>query len=169
VNEPDLLAVRFENGVAKKLVFIEVKSTDSACQPGKSGIESHMNGMKKYADEQLFVESRRIDVLELLKQYQKTGLYPQLNQINIEAFKDSFNHEKDIERVMLFTNNELPEGEMTDEERKKDNALNYYKRNKKKVREWADEYRCQIWITENNYFNDEIEIKCDYEPQGDQP
>jgi hypothetical protein len=58
---------------------------------------------------------------------------------------------------------------MTDEERKKGGALYYYKKNNKEVRALADEYKCKIWITENNYFDDKIEIKCDYEPQGGLP
>lgn len=159
VNEPDILALRFRDGKPEKLLLIEVKSTKSACISKTSGISPHLEGMKRYSQEELFMESRIGDVWEILKQYQKMGLYPQLSGMDMDSFRGCLNWKTDIERVLLLTNHELPEDEMTREEREKQSALEYYKARKNEVNKLARAYQCSIWITTNNYFDKEISIK----------
>ncbi len=47
-NHPDMLGIRYKNGLPKALVLIEVKSTEAACKDEKSGLDKHSDGMKKY-------------------------------------------------------------------------------------------------------------------------
>ncbi len=158
VNEPDILAVRFENGVPKHLVFVEVKSTKSACEDKSSGVRGHIIGMKRYTDEECFLRKRVDDVWRILEQYQLTGLYRQLEGINFNELKKSIRLEESVERVLLFTNNELPPGEMTEDEREKGSALDYYYAHEEKIWNLAKENDCKIWVTEGDYFADIIKV-----------
>lgn len=168
VNEPDILAIRFENKVPKKLYFVEVKSTKTACTSDTSGALEHMEGMRRYCDELWFMEKRMEDVWEILKQYKKTGIYHQLADIDIDQHIGCLDPKKDVERVLLFTNNELPQSEMTEEERQKGSALDYYNNEiyKKRVNDGAKDNSCRIWITKSNYFDEEI-IISDVTPVSD--
>ena len=160
VNEPDILAVRFENGVPKQLLFVEVKSTKCACKDRSSGVKGHIIGMKRYTDEECFLRKRVDDVWRILEQYQLTGLYKQLEGINFGELKKSIKLEENVERVILFTNNELPPEEMTEDEREKGSALDYFNdpKNNKKIWTLANENQCKIWVTEGDYFADTIKV-----------
>ena len=170
VNEPDLLAIRFENGKPQKLFFVEVKSTFSACTSNTSGAEAHMKGMKRYTDEERFISKRVDDAWEILKQYKKIGVYKVLDELDFDELRKSCDLSKNVERVLLFTNNALPPKETQKGEEEKKSALDYYEHEvyKARVNEKAKKemYNCRIWITTNNYFDDrEIEIEEVYKPE----
>ena len=105
------------------------------------------------------MKSRIEDVWEILKQYQKMGLYSQLSGMDMDSFRGCLNWKRDVERVLLLTNHELPEDEMTAEEREKESALDYYGANRKCVNDLAKEYQCSIWTTESKHFDEKIIIK----------
>lgn len=65
-NEPDMLAIRFENSIPAAIVLIEVKSTYEACANRKSGIIKHMEGMRKYIEEDIYRKSRKEDAAKCL-------------------------------------------------------------------------------------------------------
>ncbi len=161
VNEPDILALRFKDGKPAKLLLIEVKSTKSACVSQTSGIPQHLEGMKRYSEEELFMKSRMEDVWEILKQYQKMELYSALSGLDIDSFEGCLNWKEDVERVLLLTNHELPSEEMTVEEREKESALDYYEANADYVNELARTYQCKIWTTKSNYFDETIIIRTE--------
>lgn len=170
-NEPDMLAIEFdEQGTAKKLLFIEVKSTYSACLnektnnttgllEHKSDLWSHLKGMRAYCEMTYFVQSRIIDAQKLLKQYLKTGLYPILEEANIDSIADLT--VDDVERVILLTNNSLPKEE-SKPKKKKLSALDFYKENDNRVKLEelirSDDPECKVWITENDYYDESITI-----------
>ena len=155
-NEPDLVAIRFENGKAKNLQLIEVKSTEAACK-GKSGIEKHIEGMRAYSELEFFMQSRIEDAIALFKAYKKTGLYPRLTDELIDSI-DKIDIKNGIERIILLTGCD----EINEIEEQKESALDYVNediRNKcKKI-----DPNCQFWYTENKYYDPVIEIKTDIE------
>ena len=70
-----MLGIRFKNGKPEKIVFIEVKSTESAVKDSKSGLKKHLEGMEKYIKEELKI--RRLDKVKYFTGYK---IYPgQLN------------------------------------------------------------------------------------------
>ena len=73
-NQPDMLGIRFKNGKPEKIVFIEVKSTESAVKDSKSGLKKHLEGMEKYIKEELAINNRIEDVYKILSQYNKLQL-----------------------------------------------------------------------------------------------
>ncbi len=147
-NEPDILAIRYENAIPQSLVFIEVKSTYGACD-GDAGIAKHMKGMANYGKQPIFMNNRRKDAYRSLVQYQTLGSIPE--GINIEPIDNNL----PIEKVVLLTNSHVPKvegGNITP------SACDYFKDNKEKIRKLADKYECDVWTTNSNYWEDDIAI-----------
>lgn len=147
VNEPDMLAIRFEHGIPKAIVFIEVKCTNAACR-GKSGLKNHLKGMEAYANKEIFRKTRIKDAEECLKQYQKMGFLDSKIEIpNLEGLG--------FEILLVLTT-------ATDKNGKDAGAIKYYNNNKNEVDSWIKdcEMDCKI-MTINNKYNDYIiDITC---------
>lgn len=156
-NEPDMLAIKYEGGNPKALVLIEVKSTESACKGEKSGIKKHMEGMKEYAEQPVFMNKRRIDAYESLLQYQRMKFIP--GDVEIKEITEDL----PVEKVLLLTNAEVPNSEGGEP---KVSALDYLKNNVDAVAKWAKESDCKVWTTCNNYWDDKLDINMN--PFGEQ-
>lgn len=156
-NEPDMLAIKYEGGNPKALVLIEVKSTESACKGEKSGIKKHMEGMKEYAEQHVFMNKRRIDAYESLLQYQRMKFIP--GDVEIKEITEDL----PVEKVLLLTNAEVPNSEGGEP---KVSALDYLKNNVDAVAKWAKESDCKVWTTCNNYWDDKLDINMN--PFGEQ-
>lgn len=87
-NQPDMLAIRFEHGMPKALVFVEVKSSRSALD-GKSGLGEHIKGMAEYPliNDGLSLQTRREDARLILNQYYDLGLYSIPHKYNPSEFQ----------------------------------------------------------------------------------
>lgn len=96
-NQPDMLAIRFENGCPKAYVLVEVKSTKEACG-GASGIEKHLMAMEQYR-KGCNMPARYREAALIISHYKELGLYPSLGDI---AEKDYENLEK-VEILFIFT------------------------------------------------------------------
>lgn len=147
-NEPDMLAIRYENSVPQALVLIEVKSTKSACT-GKSGIKKHMEGMKAYSEQAIFMKNRRLDAKKILLQYKKFGFIK--SNITIQDIPDNLC----VERVVLFTNANCKNSQPV---KQAGSALDYYKFNKEDIDTLAKQCGCKIWTTDSNYWDNNINI-----------
>ncbi|WP_026489114.1 hypothetical protein [Butyrivibrio sp. XBB1001] len=148
-NEPDMLAIRYEGGNPKALVLIEVKSTEIACM-GDSSVEKHMQGMAEYAKQSIFISKRVTDAYESLKQYKEMGIIE--SGVEIKGLPEN----PPVEKVLLLTNSNISINECGST---KPSALDYYKQNKQSIKKWSDEYKCDVWITESNYFDNDIKIQ----------
>lgn len=73
-NEPDVLAVRYENGEPSALVLIEVKSTRIACKDEKSGIIKHIEGMYKYMKGP-YMQNRKQEAHDIINAYKELKLH----------------------------------------------------------------------------------------------
>lgn len=80
----DMLALKIENHKATQLLFIELKSTLSACE-GASGIEKHKNDMLDYIERKDVIKVRKKDAKDII------GAYNKLFQIGTVEFSDEFN------------------------------------------------------------------------------
>ena len=87
----DMLALRRVSKGCYNLVFVELKSTTSACEGG-SGIEKHYSDLKKYTGNNDIVNIRKTDAVEICKQYGLLGL---VEQESIQV--------KDVEILFIFT------------------------------------------------------------------
>lgn len=148
-NEPDMLAIRYENGEPQALVLIEVKSTYTACESKTSGVKEHMEGMDRYAKQKIFMRNRITDAYNCLRQYQRMGF------INNDAIIPKIPDTLAIEKVLLFTNASIPQEECV---KSKKSALQYLQINWNDICAWANAYGCAIWKTEDNYWSDKIDI-----------
>ena len=73
-NQPDMLAIRFENGKPKTLVLIEVKCTKEA-MGGKSGLKEHTEKMNEYIySKNKVIDNRREEATKIFEQYNRLGL-----------------------------------------------------------------------------------------------
>lgn len=152
-NSPDMLGLRFnKNGEPVALVMVEVKSTESACL-GSSGIAKHLRGMAAYCKQSVFLRNRRTDAYESMKQYREFGFISEKDKI------PEIPENLPVEMILLLTNNKLPEEEANELDESKKSALDYYKGNKEYVDKIAQYFNCQIWITESNYFDNEIKME----------
>ena len=102
-NEPDMLAIKFENHKPVKLVFIEVKSNKKACTQTKSGAFAHIRKTAGALDEffktgkDKYVEIRKKDAKEIIKGYASIKLH----DLNQEPDWELENI--DVEILMVFT------------------------------------------------------------------
>lgn len=153
-NEPDMLAIRYEKGVPKALVMLEVKSTKTACESKTSGVKKHLIGMCNYANEEIFMRNRRIDAYQSLLQFQEMGIIS--GDVEIGEIPDDL----PVEKVLLLTNARIP-----DEEKGKSqsSALDYFKQYKDDIKSLSEKYGCSVWTTHSNYWDSEIVIdECPY-------
>ena len=113
-NKPDMLAVKCENG-KYKLVLVEVKSTDSACEGG-SGFDKHLEGMGKYLEEKIFgdlvIENRMKDAIEIIQAYNNLSLRgsDDCSKEFVKAFIDNVKEAKDfsgVEILFVFTDERI--------------------------------------------------------------
>ncbi len=150
-NEPDMLGIKFENGMPKSIQLIEVKSTAYACE-GKSGIEQHVAGMRNYANNKRLMKCRAKDLIGSLKQYAELGLFngdkALLSKVNDFCGQDNI----DVELIIVLTNNNLP-GEI------RESAIDYYKNNEENVNSWLKNAGCRLQIVEGDYFEDKLDVK----------
>ena len=105
-NNPDMTAIHFENGKPVSFVFIEIKSTESAVNNKKSGVEKHINDMMKYDIKKL--PTRINEAYEILKQYCEIGLYDNLKDANgfFKYTENGFEKLKQLEKkeiLLIFT------------------------------------------------------------------
>ncbi len=148
VNEPDMLAVKYDkNGDPNALVFIEIKSKWSACE-GASDIPTHMSGMKKYTEQRIFMKNRIEDCNRSLKQLKEMEIINK--DVNLKIIDDDI----PIERLLILTNCNNPEAEPS-----KESALEYFETHMVKIKEWANDNECDVWITKSNYWEDTIEFQ----------
>lgn len=96
-NNPDMQALRFECGMPKAWVFVEVKSTLNACG-GDSGLDKHIPRMLDYIKDDSKILNRKREALLLFHQYQKLGLFDIKEKIEPSAF-DSLKPEI----IVIFT------------------------------------------------------------------
>ena len=123
-NEPDMLAIKFENHKPVKLVFIEVKSNKKACTQTKSGAFAHIRKTAGALDEffktgkDKYVEIRKKDAKEIIKGYASIKLH----DLNQEPDWELENI--DVEILMVFT----------------DEAVDWAKKNVDDMKNAADPY-----------------------------
>ena len=87
----DMLALRRVSKGSYNLVFVELKSTITACS-GKCDIEKHRRDLKKYIENNDIVDIRKIDAVEICRQYGLLGLVEQ-ESVKVE----------DVEILFVFT------------------------------------------------------------------
>jgi len=189
VNEPDMLAVRYERGEPKSFVLVEVKSTATACS-GTSGIEKHIRGMKAYSEKELFqgklfkdkmldehlvegnlfMDNRRKDIPKIFEQYKKIGVLPEDFKVPSFDTDDACNEEFKIERLLILTDDVLPKEERKQAQDENTNqtqnentsAIDYYNEfpdRKKEINKLAKTCGCDIWIVEGHYYEKDIKLK----------
>lgn len=116
---PDCLAVKLENGMVKKIVLVEVKSTRKACN-GNNGILKHdkdFNDIIKCSYYRNFiVESMR----ETLKLYERLGICSKV--IVPEQLGE---HVKDFEVLYFFTHEEVIDWTVNSRNDSKNNLKKY--------------------------------------------
>ena len=166
-NEPDMMAIQFnDEGVAEKLLLIEVKSTYKVCwtvtnNEHHSDLWEHVKGMKAYSNMSFFIRSRINDAYHMIEQYAKTGLYPAIASAELQSILSL--KDKDVRRVILFTNNNLPKEEENAKKEKPKSAMDFLKdKNMQKqltILISDEDPDCEIWFTEDDYFSDNLEIK----------
>ena len=163
INEPDMLGIRFENGVPKSLMLVEVKSTYTACKSEKSGVKKHLEGMLKYSQASFFVEKRRIEAKHIfdnlfeLKYVNKT--------YDVKCFE-----KLPIERLMILTTDEVfVDGKIFSTEdgkgRKRNqygSALKFYKKKAKDVNGMCEKNKCSLWLI-NGRIDETYKIEKIYE------
>ncbi len=145
-NKPDSLAIRFdEKGVPKALVFIELKSTESAMK-GKSSIYNHIIGMKNYVNNPLnrpFIAHRKKEAYEIMRSYKALGIH----NCDVTDFKMSDFEALDIELLVVITDN-TPENVLS--------AKSYYDipENMDKIKKTANmgSVKCGILLLEKDNF-----------------
>ena len=102
-NEPDMLAIKYENNKPVKLAFIEVKSTEDACKNQKSGACEHIRKTAGELDnffkkgEKDFIETRIKEAKDIINGYATIKLR-ELKQIPNLDFANL-----DFEILMVFT------------------------------------------------------------------
>lgn len=146
-NKPDLLAIRFEEGKPKALVFIELKSTEAAMK-GKSGAISHMIGMRNYVENSLnkeFIDNRKKEAYGMMLSYQQLGIH----NCNCHIVKEDFENISEIELLLVLTDNMSEDLiELTGSH----SAKYYYDKNKKVIDKVAKSTSCRILVLEKNNF-----------------
>lgn len=153
-NKPDSLAIRFEKGIPKALVFVELKSTAVAMEGG-SDIIHHIRGMKNYVNNPLnkpFLEHRKKEAFEILCSYKELGLH---NCIVKDLDENHFMNNLDIEILTVLTDN-MPKDIPVDDKDKLLSARDYFENplHKKWIMEEAKcgKKKCGILLLEKGEF-----------------
>ena len=108
----DMIALRWE-GKQVRVVFIELKSTESACKDSKSGIAPHIEDLSKYIEKNDCIRTRKIDAHKIIRLYEDMKL---LNPDVLGCIDFSPESMVDSEVLFIFT----------------DEAKDYYINNKDK-------------------------------------
>ena len=102
-NQPDMLAIKSENG-KNKLCLIEVKSKKNACDQDGSGVVDHLVGMVKYIDAiiegQAVIDNRKIEAHKIIESYKRLGIHSS----KIDLSKNPING---IEIMFIFTDTHI--------------------------------------------------------------
>lgn len=151
INEPDMLAVRYEKGAPVALVLVEVKSTRTACT-GSSSIFKHMRGMYAYSNEPIFMKKRITEARDLLQAYKEIDVCDENANINIP---DDIR----VERLIILTDNSVPEKTFTEKEKLdvvNQSAIDYFENIyvNQKIMSAAKDNKCSIWLIRNRYDQD---------------
>lgn len=172
VNEPDMLAIRFEESKPVALVLIEVKSTGNSITNDDTGIGKHLPCMKEYSEFQgkdgkkIFVEQRKKDAIKILGQYERIGIYEELKEIKKEYFKEYYFMEKlKVEKLLILTDNKSPQ------KRNQNSAIDYYRsqnpRKKVDIDKIAQINACEVRLIQGHYFEENISDVIVFQPTGD--
>ena len=119
-NEPDMLAIKYENHKPVKLVFIEVKSNKKACTQTKSGAFAHIRKTAGALDEffktgkDKYVEIRKKDANNIIEGYASINLHG----LNEKPELDLEKIDMDIEILMVFTDGAIEWAEKNVDEMK---------------------------------------------------
>lgn len=73
-DSPDMLAIKYKDGIPQKLVFVEVKSTKEACTGSTSGIEKHLQSSMKWIEQADFIKRRKTEAADIVTGYAELGL-----------------------------------------------------------------------------------------------
>lgn len=135
-NKPDMLALKFENAKAKKIVFVEVKSKWSACVNGESNLATHIRKMVEYLANDSNMNDRKKEAIELFNNYAELELRG-LKDKNKLSINDAQSIETEV--MVIFT----------------DEAIDYYNKNSKEIQSIKD----IIVATFDEKKNKKLEIK----------
>lgn len=111
-NQPDMLAIRFENGCPIAYVLVEVKSTKKACG-GESGIEKHLMAMEQYR-KGCNMQARYREAALIISHYKELGLYQLPQNIEEEDYM-----KLPVEILFIFTDEAVSVFEKDTELRKR--------------------------------------------------
>lgn len=148
-NKPDSLAIRYEKGTPKALVFVELKSTEAAMK-GTSGAIKHMEGMKNYVSNHLnkeFIYNRLIEARDMMKCYQQLRLHT-CSSKSIEDFSSLR-----IELLLVITENA---------KNRKDSARAYYDAKKAAIDKVAKKTQCGLLLLKPGEFKMKYEDVIGY-------
>lgn len=96
-NKPDMQAIRFgKDGKPEAIVFVEVKCTKAAYYGKESGLDTHVEAMLQYSEEELV--RRRREAYMILHQYEKLGLRQFERKIDWREYTDL-----SLEIILVFT------------------------------------------------------------------
>lgn len=151
-NEPDMLALRYENNQPVAIVLLEVKSLASACEnqdqkqdKKSSDIYHHIKGMREYSQSNN-IKSRREEVHKILKDYAEMKLYVKENQIIPEE-----NNELPVECAIIFTTADLID--IGHQIKSGDSAIHYYFNNEDRIKTVCESeeenWKCDIYLVGN--------------------
>ena len=148
-NKPDSLAIRYEGGEPKALVFVELKTTRSAMSSGSSSAVKHIEGMRNFVEMDkkinggLFLKNRKIEAQKIMDEYGQLGLHKLTEGDHIEDFSNL-----PIEYLLVITGNEYKNLKYND------TAKAYYDNDKVKQRinSKASECQCGIIVLEPKDF-----------------
>lgn len=73
-NHPDMLGIRYENGLPKALTLIEVKSTRAACKDKTTGLEIHISGMIDYL-KSAHMKDRKQEAIDIIDLYKRLNIH----------------------------------------------------------------------------------------------
>ena len=141
-NKPDMLAVKYENGIPIKLVFVELKTDDSACverekkdsKKKDTSVKKHLtcmiNELKNYEkNKDVFFKARKNEAPKIIAHYAEIGLRGLKQKPNLDGFSNI-----DIEFLLIFT----------------DKAIKWAEENRKNMEIWAGDYLDKLVITKSD-------------------
>ena len=105
--------------------------------------------MYEYSSEPIFMKKRIKEANEMMQLYKDLGLC----DINADI---SISYDIPIERLIILTDNNVPEKEFTDDERKEEvnqSAIDYFEKKavKTKIIKQAKDCICDIWLIRKRY------------------
>ncbi len=156
-NEPDFLGVEFDEKKGETyLVFGEIKSLYKSCD-GTSGIVPHLDKMRSYLKMDMLIKKRFAEAEEILKQYSAIG------DIKGQYSFDGLSKKLKVKSVLVLTNSKYYD-EKTNSVRdwkKPGGAITYFQENRTAIIEKAKTAKCEIWLVEDAYCDDNSPITMD--------